>query len=208
MENKSFNKSFYVGFLVGFIIMTGITFIILYNLEDMNNDEFYKEYIIALNNNHVANAYLEMADANLDTGNWYIGTGEYYYEDAVDYFDISKEQSKDAENLLIVSISKFKSLKESTPNEFFDVEIDNRIEQSEILLELVKQYYNLADYVIIQLHEVNYGSESRATEYNNKYNNLIVDLNDNLKKLDVVNQRIDLKWEQDWYTSFQDTELY
>ncbi len=167
------------------------------------NSDFIKEYAITLNNIHVAMTYLGLADTNLGSGNSYTISGEYYYDLAIPFYDGGKDQVLKAKQWLDKANIKLKSIENKTPSSFYKEDVINRIGQVDSLLLVDYSLYSLLDYQGQQIYEVNYGSESKATEYFNKYNNLIPDYNSGLKQASVVSDKIDLQWDHDWYESFQ-----
>lgn len=168
--------------------------------------DFFKDYVVAINDYHVASSYFDLANANLDNGNWYSSQVDYYYETAIDYYDISKEQLTISKEFLIHAKQKINAVKNMAPNTFYQEEMDNRIEQIDILVDLDNQFYLLNDYMASELYEINYGSETEATRYYNLYNDLISEVNVNLKKLSDISQEIDLAWDNNWYPLFEGIE--
>lgn len=177
------------------------------NFIQEQNLNFFKEYSVALNNIHIASSYSDLANVNLNKLNEYTapnGTG-YVYEFAVLFADLGKEQATKSKDYLTKAKTKLGKIKDSAPNEFFKEEISGRIEQVNLLIIYADQSYNLLDYAKQQLYEVNYGSQTKATEYWDKYNTLIPESNANLKKLSDIQNKIDIQWDQDWYPTFQDS---
>jgi exonuclease VII small subunit len=208
-KEKSKNLAIFIAVAVILVLATGfLTYSYTLNQSSSSQEStlnFFKEYSVALNNIHVASGLFDIANLNLDAGNSYIETGEYYYEFAIPYFDTGKEQVLDAKELLNKAKSKLQNLQTNAPNSFFESDIKDRIEQVDALISVSNDLYSLLDYQKQQLYEVNYGSESKATEYHNKYNALVTEFNDRLKKLSEIQNRIDLNWDQDWYPTFQET---
>ncbi len=168
--------------------------------EQLNKDiDFFSDYVVAVNDYHIASKYFDLGGANLDLGNSYTEKRDYYYEFAIDYFDEAKEQFTDGKELLIHSESKLDNIKDISPNEFYNKEVQNRIKQNEIMFSLIEKYYLLVDYMSNQLYEINYGSETEATRYFNMYNDLIIEVNEDLISLSDISQEIDLAWDSDWY---------
>ena len=174
------------------------------NLEE-ESINFFKEYSIALNNIHVASNLFNTASINLDVGTYYAQAKDYSYEYAISYFDLGKKQSLDARELLIKTKMKLQNMRGTVQNSFVKDDILNRIKQAESLVSVNDDLYLLIDYQGKQLYEVNYGSESMAVEYKNKYDELIPSYNDKLKNLTEIQNKIDLYWDQDWYPEFEAT---
>ncbi|MCX6710127.1 MAG: hypothetical protein NTV63_04230 [Candidatus Woesearchaeota archaeon] len=207
-KEKSKNLAIFIAVAVVLVLATGfLTYSYTLNQSSSSQENtlnFFKEYSIALNNIHVASGLDVEANLNLDAGNSYTETEEYYYEFAIPYYDTGKEQVLDAKELLNKAKSKLQNLQSNAPNSFFQSDVEDRIEQVDALISVSNDLYSLLDYQKQQLYEVNYGSESKATEYNNKYNALVPEFNNRLKKLSEIQNRIDLNWDQDWYPTFQE----
>ncbi len=171
-----------------------------------DHTEFFNDYIIAVNDYHTASSFHDLAGANLDTVNWYTQTEDYYQDTAINYITTGKDQSGDCKELLLHAENKLNNLKDNAPNEFYNTEINNRIEQAKILSELCDQTLQLLEYTRLQLEEINYGSETEAIRYYNLYGDLIPEFNENLKNLSDISQEIDLAWDQDWYVLFEDVD--
>ncbi len=201
MANKLKKKIKIIVLIVLFIISIGFN-IYLYNFSLKDDTEFFNNYVIAINDYHVADSYFELAVINLENANWYTET-DYYYDTAINYIDLGKDQTGEAKQLLLHAKSKLDILKDIPPNEFYREEINNRIEQTDILLDLNNQYYLLLDYMSKSLYEINYGSETEATRYHLLYNDLIPEINENMQKLSDISQEIDLAWDEDWYVLFE-----
>jgi exonuclease VII small subunit len=208
-KEKSKNLSIFIAVAVILVLATGfLTYSYTLNQSSSSQENtlnFFKEYSVALNNIHVASGLFDIASLNLDAGNSYVETGEYYYEFAIDYYDTGKEQVLDAKELLNKAKTKLQNLQNNAPNSFFQEDVEKRIEQADSLISVSNDLYSLLDYQKQQLYEINYGSESKATEYYNKYNTLIPEFNNKLKKLSEIQNQIDLNWDQDWYPTFQET---
>lgn len=193
--------------IIFFILITLLLVSIVFNIysyqnpirEEKDNLEFFDNYIIAMNDYHIAMSFFELSSANLDLSIWYVSMEEYYYQDAIDYTDLAKEQITQAKELIIHSQSKLQEIDNIAPNEFYGEEVKNRIEQNRIFLLLIDQYYTLIDYEVKQLYEINYGSETEATRYFNMYNDLVEESNKNLIALSNISQTIDLNWNSNWY---------
>ncbi len=209
VKEKSKNLTIFIAVVVILVLATGfLTYSYTLNQFSSSQEEtlnFFKEYSIALNNIHIASGFLDIALLNLNAGNSYVETGEYYYEFAIDYYDTGKEQVLDAKELLNKAKTKLQNLQTNAPNSFFQEDVEKRIEQADSLISVSNDLYSLLDYQKQQLYEINYGSESKATEYYNKYNALIPEFNNKLKKLSEIQNQIDLNWDQDWYPTFQET---
>ena len=201
MIKKERKRSIIVILSVLFVLSMGLN-IYLYNLSLKEDVEFYNDYIIAVNDYHVADIWFAHAVGNLDNGDLYT-EGAYDYETAIDYYDEAKGQVTNSKELLIHAKSKLDAIKDNAPNEFYNEEINDRLEQINILIDLNSQYFLLSDYASEELYEINYGLEIEATRYFLLYNDLIPELNENLQKLSDVSQKIDLRWDQDWYALFQ-----
>lgn len=201
-KNRSGWIIFSIILLILLIVSIGAN-IYFYTLPKEDNTEFFNSYVIAMNDYHTASELFSVAGSNLDYGNWYTETEGYYYESAIDYYDRAKEQLIESKELLTHAKLKLNNIKNDSPNEFYTKEINNRLEQINIFLSLVDQYYLLNDYMSKQLYEVNYGSKTEATRYYNSYNDLIPEVNENMKKLSDISQKIDLAWDQDWYPLFE-----
>jgi len=199
MENSKKNSKV-VWIILVILLVVSIGFnIYLFKDNKKGNIDFFNDYVIAINDYHIASEDFDLAGVNLNTGNWYIETGEYYYEFAIDYYDKAKEQLMDSKEFLTHAKLKLEVIKDDSPNQFYDKEITNRLEQIDILFDLVNQYYLLNDHMSKQLYEINYGSETEATRYFNLYNDLILEINDNLQKHNNISQKIDLAWDSNWY---------
>ncbi len=210
--------------IIGLILIVGTYFITSYmNTKEINliqekhknemgslhesNLQFLKEYSIALNNIHMSIALLDLAIVNKDNVISYTdsnGQG-YIYETAKSIINLGKDQSMDAQDYLTKAKIRLEGIKDKAPNDFFKEDISNRLEQIDLLLVFATQTYSLLDYTSQQLYEINYGTETKATEYYNKYNDLIPRYNSNLKKLSDIQNKIDLQWDQDWYPTFQES---
>lgn len=166
---------------------------------------FFEEYSVSLNNIHVASSIARLASINLNQLNDYTQE-DYYYIFAEEFVNVGKTYATDAKKHLQKTKIKLEKIQDSAPNDFFKEDVLNRIEQTNLLIIYASQVYTLLDYAQQQLYEINYGSEIKANEYWKKYNDLIPEFNDNLKKLSDTQQRIDLYWDQDWYPIFQETE--
>lgn len=197
-RNKEGDKATIIVLIVLLIISLGFN-IYLFGDSKNSNVDFFNNYVIAVNDYHIANSYFDLGVTNLDTGIWYIETEDYYYESAVDYLSVAKEQLTETKAFLIHSEAKLKNIENTAPDQFYKKEIQNRIEQNEIMLSLTNKYYLLVDYMDKQLYEINYGSEIEATRYFNMYNDLIIEVNEDLYALSDISQEIDLAWDQDWY---------
>jgi len=208
-KEKSKNLAIFIAVAIILVLVTGfLTYSYTLNQSASSQEKtlnFFKEYSIALNNIHVASGLFDIASLNLNAGNSYVETGEYYYEFAIDYYDTGKEQVLDAKELLNKANSKLQNLQTNAPNSFFESDVKDRIEQVDALISVSNYLYSLLDYQKQQLYEVNYGSKSKATEYYNKYNALVPEFNNKLKRLSEIQNRIDLNWDQDWYPTFQET---
>jgi len=204
---KEKSKSYFIFVIVAIILVLTTYFLTSYYTKNSQEQNiiFFKEYSIALNNINIALGDLSLAIGNLDTGNYYIQTKEYYYDSAVIYYDVGKEQVLDAKELINKAKTKLQTLKDNAPNSFFQEDVNNRIEQTDALILVGNSLYSLLDYERQQLYEINYGSETKATEYYNKYTALIPLYNNHLKILSDVQNKIDLYWDQDWYVTFQET---
>lgn len=172
------------------------------NQKAEDNEDFIEEYTISIINIQTAISNLELANGNLLFGNWYTSTEEYYYEDGESYFLTCKEQVNDAKELVNKAKSKLEKIKEKAPNEFFADDVEYRLEQISTLAAILNIYNNLCDYSNSQLYEINYGSEEKAEEYFNEYNEQIPVLNSNFESLSEVQNQIDLHWDQDWYAEY------
>jgi tetratricopeptide (TPR) repeat protein len=169
--------------------------------------DFLREYSVALNDIYIGNSYLELSMSNFQRAEEYVLNNEtpYVYEYAVSFFDTVKEQSTKSKDFLDKAKNKLESIRDKSQNELFSSDVENRIEQINLLTALSVQYYNLGDYKKQELYEVNLGSQSKATEYFNKANALIPEINSNLKQLSDVQNKIDLQWDKDWYPTFQES---
>jgi hypothetical protein len=173
--------------------------------QQAKNINFFKEYSIALNDIASGSSDTDFANVNLDKLNDYAspnGTG-YIYELAVPFADLGKDQATKSKDYLVKAKAKLEGIKNNAPNDFFKEDVSNRMEQTDLLIIYANQTYNLLDYEKQELYEINYGSQTKATEYWNKYNALIIEFNSNLKQLSDVQNKIDMKWDQDWYPTFQ-----
>ncbi len=191
--------------LLVLVIIFASTTIYYYNKNSNSsggNPDFFNNYVIAMNDYHVAMEFFELGSANLDYGNDYTLTGEYYYDSAIMFYDRSREQLSDSKELLNHAELKINEIRDISPDQFYDTELDNREKQIDITMGLVDQYILLNDYVSKQLYEINYGSETEATRYYNLYNDLIKEVNLNMKELSDVSNDIDLAWDRDWYPLF------
>ncbi len=194
--------------LIGIILVISIGFNI-YLFEDNKEDniEFFNDYIIGINDYNEASFQFDLARLNLKYGNDYTEEAEgYYYEFAVDYYDKGKEQINNAKEFLQHSKKQLNGIKDNAPNTFYDIEIENRLKQINLLLSLSNKVYSLLDYMDKQLYEINYGSETEATRYYNMYNDMIIEMNEELYTLSDVSQEIDLSWDQNWYPLLERTE--
>lgn len=167
--------------------------------------DFFAEYSIALNNIHIALSYFGTASYNLEMANWYIETSDYYYEYAKDYFDEGKDQILDAKQLLSKARSKLELIEDSVPSKFFGKDIENRIEQINIMILTIDDLYYLLDNRFEQMYEITYGTELKALEHLDGYNERIIEYNSNLQKLSDIQNHIDLEWDQDWYIERQNS---
>ena len=196
-ENRLDIKQSFLRILV-FAVILSVGFFVGFNTPGDNID-FFNNYVIAVNDYHIANSYFDLGGVNLDAADWYTLSDDYYYEDVIGYIDLAKEQFTDARALLIHSETKLKNIENKAPNQFYEKEIQNRIKQNGIMLSLTNKLYLLADYMSKELYEINYGSEAEATRYFNMQNDLIVEFNEVLYALSDVSQEIDLDWDSDWY---------
>jgi len=169
--------------------------------------DFTREYSVALNDIYIGNSYLELSMSNFQRAEEYVLNNEtpYVYAYADSFFDTVKEQSAKSKDFLDKAKNKLDSIRDKSPNELFNGDVQNRIEQINLLTALSLQYYNLGDYKKQELYEVNLGSQSKATEYFNKANALIPEINNNLRKLSDVQNKIDMAWDQDWYPTLQES---
>lgn len=203
MVNKLKKNDKIIIILIALLIISIGFNIYLYKLSSKENTEFFKDYVIALNDYHIADSYFNLASGSLDDVNWYSQTEGYYYDTAMTYVDAGKDHIREAKQLLLHAKSKFDILKDLPPTEFYREEINNRIEQTDVLFDLCDQYYLLLDYSYLEMYELLYGIETEATRYHNLYNDLIPEVNVNLQKLSDVSQEIDLAWDKDWYVLFE-----
>ncbi len=109
----------------------------------------------------------------------------------------------DGKELANKAKTKLQKILNNPPNLFFQKDVENRIEQTAVLINVLDVHYQMIDYAVKELYEVNYGSDAKADEYFDKYNDLIPRYNDLLQDFSDVNNRIDLEWDQDWYVEFQ-----
>lgn len=183
------------------------------NATQNQNLNFLNDYSIALIDIHVASGYADMANVNLDYLKDYTspngtGQGVYVYASAARIADGGKDQATKAKDYLTKARSKLQAIADSAPNAFFKEDIANRINQTDILTTYANQVYNLLEYYEQELYQVNYGSNTNAMEFLNKYNALVPQFNSNLKELSDLQNKIDLQWDQDWYPSFQESAEY
>lgn len=202
MKREATNLYIMLGVLMG--IITILAVILFMDVGNKTNQdlEFFNNYVIAVNDYHVADIWFALAIGSKESGETYTD-GAYTYDKAIGYFDESKEAVTKSKALLIHAKSKLDLIKDDAPNEFYTEEINDRLEQINILIDLDSQYFLLNDYLSKELEEINYGSDTEATRYYLLYNDLIPEVNINLQKLSDVSQRIDLRWDQDWYALFE-----
>jgi len=168
-----------------------------YHSQIEKNIDFFTNYIIALKNYNMADFKFYDARLSLDYGNNYLRSEEgYFYEVAVGYYDEGKEHINNAKGYLQSSKNKLNEIRFSSPNGFYEREIKNRLKQVDSLLSLSNKLYFLLDYADKQLYEVNYGSETKAIEYSNRYKDLIIEVNDQILDFNSLSEEIDLAWHQ------------
>ncbi len=167
-----------------------------------DTSEFIKQYAIVLNNIHRAMAYYDLSNLNLIAAQEY-SQGDYVYAYATPLYDEAKEQSAVAAELLNKAKVKLSTIQNNAPNSFLKEDVTNRIKQVDAWLIVGKNFFSLIDYSAKELYEINHGSEAKATEYFNKYNEMEPITLENTKKLSEIQNEIDIHWDQDWYISFQ-----
>jgi hypothetical protein len=195
-------KTISIHLIIVIVLITSTYFITAQTVSTQDSDtEFFSEYIISVNNIHVAIENIDLALANEDVFTFYTD-GEYYYDSALIYTTGGKEQILEAKQLLEKADSKLKEVESNAPNTFFAEDVVNRLEQIEALFLVADDTYALLDYSEKELYEVNYGSDVKAADYHSQYNDRIETTNINLKKLSDIDNKIDLAWDQDWYPEF------
>lgn len=169
-----------------------------------DNIDFTKEYSIVLNNIHMAINYLTSSAGNLDYGNYYVQTGDYTYASAVIYHEIGGQQALNSKALLEQAEEKLKNIKDKSPNDFFERDVVNRLNQTKTLFDVANNLFWLNYYAEKELYEVNYGTiKSEATQWHNNYNDMIPYYNINTKKMNDIHNKIDLQWDRDWYPNYE-----
>ncbi len=165
--------------------------------------DFFKEYSIALINIHIATESINIAERNLILGNDYVYSEEYYYEFATNYFDTGQEQIEQGKSMLSRAKRKLQKIQTSAPNQFFKIEIENRIKYIDILLEIGTDLSLLLKYSKNGTYEVNYGTQEKSDEIMQNYNELIPQYNSGLIQLGKISTQIEIEWDQEWYPDYQ-----
>ena len=169
---------------------------------------FVRDYSVAINHIYVGMQRGYLSVDNLNTGNNYVsgdssGVVTYYYAIAEPFYTTSKDQAIEAKEYFSKAKIKLETIKDSSPNDFFRDEINNRLEQISYLIIWTDLIYNQSDYAQKELYEINYGSAVKANEYWVKYNALIPEGNSNQKNLGDITAKIDSAWDQEWYPAYQ-----
>lgn len=167
-----------------------------------NTVDFFKEYSIALNNIHIAYLYINMGKVNIKNTNEYVQTGDYTYSSADRLYDSSGKHILKARELLLKSDKKLREIRDDAPNSFFKTDVENRLDQVDSMLRVADDYYSALDYRQKQLYEVNYGSKEKASEYYNESFSLLPKATIDLNDMNLVHNKIDVEWDQDWYPNF------
>ncbi len=175
------------------------------NSQKINVTNFFKDYSIALNNIYSGKIYIQLSDENLNNVQDAVSntsTG-YYYSDAKEILEFGKEKALEAKDFFTRAKIKLQNIQDTAPNDLFETDVSNRIEQCNVLIAYSEHEFLFNDYEEKILYELNYGSEINQTNYENKYDALIPIFNSNLKNLSDIQNRIDLAWDQDWYGLYQ-----
>ena len=171
------------------------------------NIEFLNEYSIALNNINLAYGQITLSNGNMILGNYDSSLIGYDVYNTLAYFDIGKQQALDGKVLLEKAKGKLKRLEDIAPNTFFEEEVKNRLNQTESMLDVSNNLFWLSYYLTEEINEVNFGTESRAKANLNDYNDMVPYYNENLAKMNDINNKIDLIWDKEWYPNYKGTSL-
>lgn len=162
--------------------------------------EFFKDYSISLVNIHLALNNLRLAQVNLNNANYDSDAPEgYIYSSIVALLDGGIGQVADTESLLSRAKRKLQDIENYEPNSFFKNEVQNRLQHIELITNYSNDLKLLLEHRKNELYEVNYGSEEKAQEFLNKYNDVTNQFNSSLEKLSEIEDIIEIEWDQDWY---------
>ncbi len=207
MKKKN-NPLIYILAILVVILLVSNTYVYNYGQNKISvgraeSIEFMKDYTTAVINIHVAINNINLANANLIRTNEYV-QGEYVYEYAKDVYGLGKDQINDAKQYLLKARDRLERIENNAPNEFFKVDVSNRLRQVEILISISDLTYSLLDNSEKQIYEVNYGSTLKAEDYLDEYNNVLVpQSNDKFRELSDIQNEIDKHWDQNWYPTFR-----
>ncbi len=171
--------------------------------ENAENINFFIEYSIALNDLYTGIRFLDLSSANLESANRYTLVSGYSYPTGKVVYDTARGQQITSKNRFKVARNRFTKIKDDAPTEFLRIDVANRVNQSDLYLDVNERYTSLVDYMTIVLYETNYGSKDKANENLDLYNKLIPKLNIYLDELAYLESDIDAAWDQQWYSSFQ-----
>lgn len=161
--------------------------------------DFLREYSVILNNVYTAQKYSRFAYWNYQAWTTYTSKEDWVYDTAKVYTTTGQGEINDAKDLMYDSLTKLKSLKDRSPNNFYSQEIENRMLQIERKLVVFDNIYNLLDYSDKKLYEFYYGSPKKAVEYSQKLDEETARYNTNLKNTNSIDEQIDDYWAQNWY---------
>ena len=144
---------------------------------------FFEEYVDALNDIHAAGSYIEVANANLVSGEDFRRTVEYDYDSLNEKYGSGRDQALKAKNHLSEAKKTLNGILETAPNAFFEGEVEARLEQVQLYTDIAGKLDSLLENASQQLYEINFGSDQKAVELSGQYSVLVTELNTVLEEL-------------------------
>ena len=170
------------------------------NSNNFNNIDFFTSYTIATNYIDLVIQKQKMIEINYKYYNKYIYQSEgYIYDIASIYLDDSLSSLEGTKETLAKSKNKLLMIKNSSPDDFYDIEIKLRLKQIDLLMNISEkriQMMNLSNEI---LYEVNNGSKKRVKELTIDLNDLIEEFNLDIENSIEIENQIDIHWLEDFY---------
>lgn len=186
-------------FFLSFVLLTLMGFMLN---ESQGKEDVYKKYASALGDISVATNLFDASAYQLYFINYYTFEDGYSYDFAMDTLDFGRIRIITLNGFLNKSEEKLLSLENSEFGNFFKEDIENRLIYIRSLREASENLDSLIQSRMDQVYEMNYGSESKAMEFNKEYNVLTEESVEKLKNLDIIQKEIDEHWETDWYPEY------